>query len=146
MADNLAWTPGSGATIAADDCAGVHYQRIKLVDGTDNSTAVIAGDSTWGLDVDVTRLPSSSSATLANVSSSASSVTIVASNSARKGLIIFNDSTQVLRIKYGATASSTSFTDIIYPNTTWFMVGQIYTGIIDGIWASANGSARYTEW
>lgn len=57
MADNVDITAGTGTTVATDDVAGVHYQRVKLVDGTLDSTAAIAGDATNGLDVDVTRLP-----------------------------------------------------------------------------------------
>lgn len=37
MADNVAVTAGSGTTIATDDNAGVHYQRVKLVWGPDNT-------------------------------------------------------------------------------------------------------------
>lgn len=57
MADNVAITAGSGTTIATDDVAGAHYQKMKLYDGTADSTAAIPGDATNGLDVDVTRLP-----------------------------------------------------------------------------------------
>lgn len=57
MADNIAVSQGVGTTVATDDVAGVHYQRIKLVDGTLDSTAAIPGDAANGLDVDVTRLP-----------------------------------------------------------------------------------------
>jgi len=35
MADNVAITPGSGATAAADDIGGVLFQRIKVVHGAD---------------------------------------------------------------------------------------------------------------
>lgn len=63
MADNLAVTAGSGTTIGTDDCAGVHIQKVKLVDGTADSTALIAGDATNGLDVDVTRVIPGTSAT-----------------------------------------------------------------------------------
>src|SRR5262245_43338720 len=49
-------------------------------------------------------------ATLNNVSDLNSNQTIVAANSSRKGLLIHNDSPELLRLKYGATASSTSFT------------------------------------
>ena len=55
MADTIAVTAGSGTTIATDDCAGVHYQKVKLVDGTADSTAVIPGDATNGLYVNVTK-------------------------------------------------------------------------------------------
>jgi hypothetical protein len=37
MSDNLAITPGSGATAAADDVGGVLYQRIKRSVGADGS-------------------------------------------------------------------------------------------------------------
>jgi hypothetical protein len=37
MADNVGYTPGSGASIAADDIGGNLYQRIKLVHGLDGS-------------------------------------------------------------------------------------------------------------
>jgi hypothetical protein len=46
MADNIAITPGTGATIAADDIGGVHYQRIKLslgADGTANDASAGVG-------------------------------------------------------------------------------------------------------
>jgi hypothetical protein len=35
MADNVGYTPGSGATIAADDIGGVLYQRVKIIHGAD---------------------------------------------------------------------------------------------------------------
>lgn len=44
MADNLDITAGVGTTIATDDCAGNHYQRVKLSNGTADSTDVIAAD------------------------------------------------------------------------------------------------------
>lgn len=56
MADNVGYTPGSGATIAADDIAGVLYQRMKLSLGADGSATDAPGDGTNGLDVDVTRV------------------------------------------------------------------------------------------
>jgi hypothetical protein len=41
MPDNVGYTPGSGATIAADDVGGALYQRVKLATGADG---VIEGD------------------------------------------------------------------------------------------------------
>jgi hypothetical protein len=35
VADNVGYTPGSGATVAADDIAGVLHQRVKLSIGDD---------------------------------------------------------------------------------------------------------------
>jgi hypothetical protein len=37
MPDNVGYTPGSGATVAADDVGGVLIQRMKLVLGTDGA-------------------------------------------------------------------------------------------------------------
>ena len=45
MADNVAITAGSGTSVATDDVSGAHYQRVKLADGTaDSSTAIVAGN------------------------------------------------------------------------------------------------------
>lgn len=38
MADNVGYTPGSGASIAADDVGGVLHQRVKLTLGVDGAT------------------------------------------------------------------------------------------------------------
>lgn len=87
----------------------------------------------------------SSVATLTNVASSASSVQLVAANAARKGLLIYNDGTALLRIKFGTTASATSFSIPIATATLYTMDFPFFDGRIDGIWAAANGSARITE-
>lgn len=87
----------------------------------------------------------SSTATLTNVSASASSVTVIASNTSRLGAIIYNDSSATLYLKFGSTASTSSFTYLIPRNSTWEMPTRVYTGIITGIWTSATGTARVTE-
>src|SRR5690606_7543498 len=92
-----------------------------------------------GSGVNVTQLPATTSGGPANVSSSATNVTLLASNSSRKGASIMSDSTQILYVKFGATASATSFHIKMAPGT-YAEVPFGYTGIIDGIWASANGS------
>lgn len=92
-------------------------------------------------------------ATLANVNSSASSVTLQAANAKRKGWCVHNDSTAILYVKFGATASATSYTVELAAGDFYelpTMLGGksgsgVYTGVIDGIWASANGAARVTE-
>ncbi len=141
MADNLEVTPGTGATVGADEISGVKYQRIKIIHGADSTND---GDVS-----NINGLPTkdagSATGTLANVASSATSVTLLASNTARRGAIIHNDSTQILYIKYGSTASVTSYTYKLYPDDAWEMPAPVYTGIITGIWASANGNARTTE-
>lgn len=86
----------------------------------------------------------SGTATLANVAGSASSVTLLASNTARLGATIQNDSSASLYVKFGTTASVTSYTVLLVANA-YYEVPFAYTGRIDGIWASATGNARVTE-
>jgi hypothetical protein len=84
-------------------------------------------------------------ASLTSVASSATTVQLLAANTARRGVIIYNESTAVLFVKFGTTASNTSYTLQLAANTSWTMADPIYTGRIDGIWAAANGNARITE-
>lgn len=91
-----------------------------------------------------TAAPTSATATLSNVASSATSVTILASNVNRKGACIANDGNKVLYLKFGATASLTSYT-VRLDSQAQYEVPFGYTGLIDGIWSTAQGSARVTE-
>jgi hypothetical protein len=86
----------------------------------------------------------SDTATLTNVASSAANVTLLSLNTARVGATIYNDSTAILYVKFGTTASATSYTIQMAANS-YFETPFKYTGRIDGIWASANGNARITE-
>lgn len=85
-------------------------------------------------------------ATLANVSSSASSVTLFAAASDTNARTIYNDSTAVLYVKFGATASTTSYTVQLAAGAYYEFPQPLYAGQVDGIWASANGAARLTSW
>lgn len=42
MADNVGYTPGSGATVAADDIGGILYQRVKPVTGDDGTATDVS--------------------------------------------------------------------------------------------------------
>lgn len=85
-------------------------------------------------------------ATLANVAGSASSVTLQAANTGRLGLVVVNDSTATLYLKYGSAATTSSYTYRLDPGAQWEMPdGAFYTGIVTGIWSSAAGNARVTE-
>lgn len=44
MPDNVDYTPGAGATIAADDIGGVLHQRVKLTHGVDGVAADVSED------------------------------------------------------------------------------------------------------
>ena len=93
------------------------------------------------IDTEETR-PASSNIT--SVSGSASNTTLLASNASRRGASVYNDSSAALYVKLGATASTSSFT-IKLSQDGYYEVPFSYTGVIDGIWASATGNARVTE-
>jgi hypothetical protein len=85
--------------------------------------------------------------TTTSVASSASSVTILASNANRRGMTVANDSTSVLRLSFSTPATAANSFVVMQPNT--FLVLDpllVSTGTIYGIWASANGTAQVTEW
>lgn len=83
-----------------------------------------------------------------SVVASATNVTVLAANANRLGATVYNDPTggagANLFLKLGATASATSYTSRLVPNA-YYELPYGYTGIVDGIWASAAGNARVTE-
>lgn len=94
----------------------------------------------------------SATGTVTTVASSATVVTLKALNLDRMGLMIYNSSTSRLFIKFGAAASLTDYSFVLAPLDSsavgdfWeHPQGYVYTGIVTGIWASANGSAQITE-
>lgn len=133
----MAITAGSGTTIGTDDCAGVHIQKVKLVDGTADSTTAIPGGSS-GL---YTRAVATT-ATITTQTPAGSNVTLLSSAAGRMGATIYNDGAADLYVKFGTTASSTDFTVKISP-WGYYEVPGIYTGRIDGI--AASGTVRITE-
>jgi hypothetical protein len=52
----------------------------------------------------------------------------------------------VLYVKFGATASTTSYTVQMAAGAYYEFPRPTYSGAVEGIWASATGSARVTEW
>jgi hypothetical protein len=82
--------------------------------------------------------------TQTTVAASVSNVTLLAANSSRLGATIYNDSTAILYIRLQASASTSNFTVKLFPDD-YYEVPFGYTGIIDGVWASATGNARVTE-
>jgi hypothetical protein len=131
-------------TSASDSVAAVQSGTWNIGSIT-TLPSIPAGTNNIG-DVDVLSLPAATSGGAANVASSATNVTLLSSNSSRKGFTIMNDSTAILYVKFGATASSTSFHVKMAAGSYYESpAGVNYTGIIDGIWASANGSARVGE-
>lgn len=133
---------------AASFAVTLSTEDVALLDGLEGSVD--------GLEAAIAALVQESSqvaasASVAAVADSATNVTILAANAARKGACIFNTSSAILAIKFGATAVfANSFTARIAPNQLYELPkGRgIYTGIIDGIWETdpGTGSAIVTEW
>lgn len=91
-------------------------------------------------------IPRADTATVTSVPDTDSSGTLAAANTSRKGLVVYNKSTEVLYLKYGSGASASSFTDIVAPDQKHVMGPTIYTGIVTGVWsANASGVALVTE-
>lgn len=108
----------------------------------DNTSIEVSNDVGNPIPTSVpTRTPTTTS-----VVSSASSVTILASNANRRGVSVFNDSTATLRLSFSNPAT-TANAFIGLPAGAFLLLDQqmMITGAIYGIWASANGTAQVTE-
>lgn len=96
-----------------------------------------------------------STANVTQVGASTSAVTLSAAGAGHRGTSVYNDSTAVLYLKFGAGASSTSYTTQILagglyelpmtPPTANEPVGGCYAGLVTGAWAAVNGNAYVTE-
>jgi len=110
--------------------AQIGVMRVTQFDSSGNE--VVSSDS------------SASASANTNVPGSASSVTLLALNSSRKGVLIDNNSSEDLYVTYGATSTTTAYTKRIKPYESWEPVKN-YTGVISGIWGSGVGFARISE-
>jgi len=118
-------------------------KRIQGGLATEQTLSAISSTVSSTLSTGVT----ASSAVITRVAASATSVTLKASNSARKGIILYNDSNGICCVKYGSTAGTSDFTVKVFPDGHHFIDGPIYSGVIDAIWTSAGvvGAMQVTE-
>jgi len=79
-----------------------------------------------------------------SVASSATNVTLLASNANRTFASIYNQSSKQLFVKLGTTASTSSYTILLMPNSYW-EVPVDWAGQIDAVWSAVNGNALITE-
>ena len=126
--------------IRTDETGGIHTQVVKIAVGAEDTVTYVTSAVPLP-----TMTQRTSTATLSNVAASATNVTILASNANRQGAFVYNDSTAVLYLKFGAIASTTSHTVQLAAGQLYEIPVPVYTGIIDGLWASATGTARVTE-
>lgn len=93
------------------------------------------------------KTPAPRTPTTTSVASSATSVTLLASNTNRRGVTIANDSTSVLRLSFSTPATAAN-AFVVVPADSFLVITQqlLVTSAIYGIWASANGTAQVTEY
>ena len=137
---------GGSWTLAANsgvDIGDVTVNNATLAVTQSGGWTVTANAGTGTFAVKELRAATPSQSTVADT---ASSTTLLASNANRLGATIANDSSAVLYVKLGATASATSYTARV-AQYGLYEVPYGYTGVIDGIWASdpGDGAARITE-
>lgn len=134
-------TVSIGNTVAV---TGTFYQATQPVSGT----VAVTGLPT----VSVAALPSltgqlskfrASTSTTTCISGATTSLTLKASNTGRIRATIYNNSTQNLYVKEGATASATSYTYLLGSGD--LVIIDDYVGQVDGVWNGVNGSAQVSE-
>ena len=164
---NLPIKPASTPTVATDTAAVVALHPSSPLPagtaalgtvGVTTLPALATGANSIGT-VGVTALPAlptgnniigqvkeyrAATSTNARVASLATTATLLAANANRNGATIYNESTATLYLKLGATASNVSYTIQIAAGG-YYEVPAYYSGIIDGIWATAQGAAQVTE-
>jgi hypothetical protein len=143
---------GNAADALATVALGVIYVNAFNMGYNGTTWDRLKSSTANGLQVDVTRVQgtvstkptTASTPAVTQVAGSASNVVLKVANANRLGLLIYNDSTAILYAKLGTTASSTSYSVQLAPQTS-FSIPFGYTGEVDGIWASAAGNAYVTE-
>lgn len=145
---------GSTAVATGNGVVGTGVQRVAIASDNTAFSVNAVQSGTWTVQPGNTANTTAwlfqnaraATSSVTSVASSATSVTLLASNAARKGATVFNDSTAILYLKFGATASATSYTVQIAAGGYYEFPGPtVYSGVVDGIWSAANGNARLTE-
>jgi hypothetical protein len=164
--------PGTGATVAADEVGGAYFQRMKLDVGGDGVSVPVVGSVPVSGSVSISGTPSvsvsgtpsvtvSGTATVSgtvnpsragtgthtSVNDTATSATLLAANASRLGGTIYNDSSALLYVLWGAgTASASNYSVRVYSNG-YVEIPANYTGVVVGVWASDpnDGASHATE-
>jgi hypothetical protein len=143
--DQSAFTPGSGFGTPAE---GLYEASPTTI--ADGQVGVVGLTTNRELKVAVTSGGGSgikpATATLSNPSASATSATVLAANANREGAIFVNDADKICYLKFGATASATSYSRKLMPGESYELPRAAYTGKVDGIWETGpTGKLYVTE-
>jgi hypothetical protein len=125
-------------------------QNIRSLSATDvvsiNGTVPVSGAFYPATQPISNSIESSSNGTITSVASSVASFSVLAANVNRKGFIILNEGTSIIRIAFAATASAASTTLILNANQSYFSTQlPVYRGVISAISNSTNSTLRITE-
>ena len=102
MADNVGYTPGTGATIAADDLSGVLYQRVKISEGADGSATDVSAANPMPSSV-----PGAVSATILSLTTAATGANYTAfSSQTCQSLDIVNTSSVAIEYRRGGAGNT----------------------------------------
>lgn len=146
------YAPDGSTYVTITDGAGTLGEGANIIGAvTQSGTWTVQPGNTANTTAWLVSTTPSTVGTMSSVGSSATSVTVLASNASRKGMAVYNDSTQILFLACSTTTASATAYTVQIPAGGFFELpqtrdGSVYTGDIKGIWASANGNARVTEW
>ena len=122
------YATGTATGTAADAIVSGGYVTTAAPTYTTGQLNALSLDTNGSLRVTEKRAASSTVTAVNAVSNS--SYTALAANANRLGAFIFNNTGKTLNIKLGATASTTSFTTVLFNQAYWESPAE-YTGIID---------------
>lgn len=146
---------GGGTQYTEGDTDATITGTAMMIEGAGNALVAAPGTAADGLLVnlgsnnDVTLGTATGTPTQTVVASSASSVSIIASDAGRKNLIIWNDSASAtLYLRFNASAATNAnWQEQLFPGARYEMLpGTVYTGEVRGIWSAAVGNARITQY
>lgn len=125
---------------------------ILVTDGVDTAEVVDAapGAGAFGLVVRIAgvvaiALAQPTVGTTTSVALSVVVATVLASNAARLGAILYNDGAAAAFVRLAAGATTTLFTVRMANNATWELQTPVYTGQITAITAAATATMLATE-
>lgn len=125
---------------------------VQLTNGTTvigqgQTTALFVTGNVTVTNIVTTSMQRSTSSSIATVARTGTSTTILAANGYRNGASVFNDSNAVLYLRLSAGSATTTSYSTKLGAQSYFEVPTEYSGIINGIWASAgSGNALVTEY
>lgn len=136
MADNVAVTPGSGATVAFDDISGIMYQRVKIGVGADGAATDVSSAAPLPVYTNV-----ATSVSHNNVAVTSTATLIKASNTSRKELFVKAIDGAVY---VGSTSGVTTSTGYLL-NMGEELPATLFTGDVYGITSTGTTNVRYWE-